>query len=106
MDNDLCIIYVTASGREEAATIGRSLVSARLAACANVCSDVASFYRWEGAEQEGTEALLIAKTRTALFPKVEKMIKEMHSYSCPCILAVPILRSSEDYADWIIRETT
>src|SRR3546814_12850266 len=58
-----CFVYITASNAEEARRIGRSLVEARLAACANVHERITSIYWWEGAVQEGEEAVLVAKTR-------------------------------------------
>jgi periplasmic divalent cation tolerance protein len=82
----LCIVYVTASGKDEAVKIGEKLVSLRLAACVNVFDNVRSFYRWEGKE-------------------LEKAVREMHSYSCPCIEAIPVLHVNEDYAHWVINET-
>ena len=101
----LCIVYVTASGKDEAVKIGEKLVSLRLAACVNVFDNVRSFYRWEGKEQKDDEAVLVIKTREALFPELEKAVREMHSYSCPCIEAIPVLHVNEDYAHWVINET-
>ena len=101
----LCVVYVTASGSEEAARIGKELVSRRLAACANVYEGMTSFYRWEGREQEDREAGLILKTRESLLPELDKAVKELHSYSCPCVIAVPVIYADKDYADWIVSET-
>jgi periplasmic divalent cation tolerance protein len=99
------MIYVTASSREEAESIGKRLVSMRLAACANVFDEVNFFYRWEGKEESTGGAVLILKTREDLFGKVEEEVKKLHSYSCPCILAIPVIRANGEYTDWIMRET-
>lgn len=101
----LCMVYVTASGRDEATEIAEKVVSLRLAACANVYDGVTSFYQWEGEEEKGQEATLLIKTKESLLPELSKTIKESHSYSCPCILALPVIYADKDYADWIIRET-
>ncbi len=101
----LCLVYVTASCRDEAIKIGKKMVSLKLAACANVFDNVFSFYRWEGKEQEDSEAVLIMKTKESLFDRLEKAVKELHSYSCPCVLAVPIVHANDEYAEWIKRET-
>ena len=101
----LCIVYVTASGKDEAMKIGEKLVSLKLAACCNVYDGVTSFYRWEGKEEKSSESTLIIKTKESLLPKLEKEIKKLHSYSCPCILATPIVYANEDYARWIVSET-
>ncbi|MFH1552017.1 MAG: divalent-cation tolerance protein CutA [Candidatus Omnitrophota bacterium] len=101
----LCIVYVTTSGKDEAMKIGERLVSMRLGACATVNEEVTSFYWWEGKQHKDQEAELVIKTKVTLLPELKKAIKELHSYSCPCILAVPVIDVDVDYAEWIIRET-
>ena len=99
------LVYITASGPEEARRIGRALVAARLAACANVYSGVASVYWWQGEVQEETEAVLIAKTRTALVPALTDKVRELHSYECPCVVALPLAGGNPSFLDWIEAET-
>lgn len=99
-------VYITASNRAEAVQIGRTLVEARLAACANVIDSVTSIYWWEGAVQEDTEAVLVLKTQAELVPALTERVKVMHSYSCPCVVALPIEDGNPAYLDWIARETT
>ena len=101
----LCIVYVTASDKKEATSIGERIVSLRLAACANVIDNVKSFYRWEGKEQKDEEAVLLLKTKESLLPELKKAVKEIHSYSCPCIEAIPVIDANDDYANWVISET-
>ncbi|HEC90870.1 MAG TPA: divalent-cation tolerance protein CutA [Alphaproteobacteria bacterium] len=100
------LIYVTAASRDEAAAIGRKLVEERLCACANVIDGVASFYWWEGAVREDAEAVLIAKTREDLVAVVTERIKELHSYDCPCVVALPITAGNRDFLQWIDRQTS
>lgn len=99
-------VYITAGNRAEAVQIGRTLVEARLAACANVIDPVTSIYWWEGAVQEDTEAVLVLKTQAELVPALTERVKAMHSYSCPCVVALPIEDGNPAYIDWIARETT
>jgi periplasmic divalent cation tolerance protein len=101
----LCIVYITASNKDEAVKIGDELVLRRLAACTNVIDKVTSFYWWEGKRQNDEEALILAKTKESLLPELKKAIKEIHSYSCPCIEAIPVIDASDDYASWVISET-
>ncbi len=101
----ICLVYITASNRDEAMKIGRQIVSIKLAACANIFEGMTSFYRWEGKEEESSEAVLILKTREALLPALEKTVKDIHSYSCPCIIALPVVHASKEYEEWILRET-
>ncbi len=101
----LAMVYVTASSRNEAVRIGQEMISLKLAACANIYGSVTSFYRWEGNEETSDEATLILKTKESLLEDMRNAIKEMHSYSCPGIVAIPIIFADEEYAQWIISET-
>ncbi|MCP4682829.1 MAG: divalent-cation tolerance protein CutA [Desulfobacterales bacterium] len=99
------LIYITASSLDEAGTIGRQLVTDRLAACANIIENVNSIYWWEGEIQDENEVILIAKTKESLVPELIEKVKSMHSYSCPCIVSLPILNGNRPFLDWICAET-
>lgn len=99
------LIYITASSRDEALMLARHLVEERLAACANVMGDVTSVYWWEGTLQEDGEVAMVAKTRAELVPALITRVKELHSYSCPCVVALPIADGNPAFLEWIDRET-
>ncbi len=99
-------VYITAGDEEEAHRIGRALVESRLAACANIIGSMSSVYWWEGEIHEDKEALLIAKTRESAVPALIEKVRSLHSYDCPCIIALPILEGNPDYLDWIESETS
>ncbi len=46
------LVYITAGTLDEARTIGKELVSNRLAACANIIDNINSIYWWEGEIQD------------------------------------------------------
>jgi periplasmic divalent cation tolerance protein len=102
---DFRLLYVTASSRDEAKKIGRTLVEERLAACANVIDGMESVYWWEGKLTEDREAVLILKTRAELVGRVTERVKALHSYSVPCVVALPILDGNKSYLDWVQTET-
>lgn len=99
------LIYITAGSEDEAATIARTLVAERLAACANVFPPIRSFYWWEGKVQDDAEVVLIAKTRAALVPRLIERVKALHSYDCPCVVALPIEAGNPEFLAWIDGET-
>jgi periplasmic divalent cation tolerance protein len=101
----VCSCYITAGSREEALRIARALVEERLAACANLIEGVTSIYRWEGAIQQDAEVALLAKTRSDLVPRLTERVVEMHSYDCPCVVALPIEGGNQAFLDWIADET-
>jgi periplasmic divalent cation tolerance protein len=98
-------VYITAKDKAQALTIGRALVEERLAACINVLDGMTSVYRWEGAVEEATEAVLIAKTTEPHLPALTARVKELHSYDCPCVVAWPIGTGNPSYLEWIKKET-
>jgi periplasmic divalent cation tolerance protein len=99
------VVYVTAPGEEEAAKIARALVGERLAACANIIRDIRSIYRWEGKMEDDREVLMVIKTREELFDALSRRVKELHSYTVPEVIALPILKGSEGYIKWLEEET-
>lgn len=102
---DTRLIYITTDGPEEARTIGRALVEERLAACANVIDPMVSIYRWEGEVQEGRETVLIAKTSAACVEALTERVRALHSYDCPCIVAVSVEGGNPAFLNWIDAET-
>lgn len=102
---DLRLIYITVAKIEEARHIGRALVEARLAACANIIPGIESIYHWQGDIVEDREIVLLVKTRADLVDAVIDKVKEMHSYTCPCVVALPILAGNPAYLEWLGQET-
>ena len=98
-------VCVTTASEDEAKAIGRALVEARLAASVNIVPGVASLYWWEGAVREGDEAMFWAKTRADLVAPLTARVKALHSYACPCVIALPIAGGNADYLAWIDAET-
>ena len=98
-------VYMTAGSLDEARAIGRQLIEERLAACVNLIDGMRSLYRWDGAVQEDTEAVLIAKTRRDLVDRLTERVRAAHSYDCPCVVALPIEGGHQAFIDWIGAET-
>jgi periplasmic divalent cation tolerance protein len=99
------LVYITASGVEEAKEIGQKLVEERLAACVNVIPKIHSFYWWEEKLCEDAEAVILAKTKERLVNQVIKRVKELHSYTLPAILAWPIAQGLNEFLNWVEEET-
>ncbi|HMK56929.1 MAG TPA: divalent-cation tolerance protein CutA [Dissulfurispiraceae bacterium] len=99
------IVYITAPHEEEAARIARTLVEERLAGCVNIVKDIRSIYSWQGKIEDEKEVLLIVKTRPQLFQAVSARVQELHSYSVPEVIAMPVVCGSEEYLKWL-NETT
>jgi periplasmic divalent cation tolerance protein len=102
---DEIIVLITASNKEEAATIGTTLVAERLAACVNIVPEVRSLFFWEGKTRDEQETLLIVKSRLVLMEKLVSRVRSLHSYAVPEVIALPIVAGSTDYLGWL-RENT
>jgi len=100
------VVLITVASREEAEKIGRRLVEDRLAACVNVIPQVRSLFTWEGTVSQEDEVLLVVKSRRARFRELASTVKQLHSYTVPEIIALPILEGAAEYLRWITDVTT
>ena len=100
-----CFAYVTCDSEDEAQAIAGTIVEERLAACANVIPGMTSVYRWEGRIEQGAETVLIFKTQAALVERLTARVRSLHSYDCPCVVALPVAGGNPAFLDWIAAET-
>jgi periplasmic divalent cation tolerance protein len=98
------VVLVTVSSPEEGDRIARALVEERLAACVNQAKAIQSTYRWQGRIERSEEELLIIKSRRDLFDRLKQRVEQLHSYSAPEVIALPILAGSESYLRWLEEE--
>src|SRR4051812_20819561 len=98
-------VYTTYPSVVEAEEAGRSLVERRLCACVNILPGMVSYYWWNDALERGEEAVMIIKTRASLAERASVAVKEMHSYSTPAILVLPLESVDQNYFGWILAET-
>jgi len=98
-------VYTTYPSAVEAEKAGRALIERALAACVNILPGMISLYRWEGAIERGEEAVMIIKTRASLAEAVCAAVKEMHSYTTPAILVMPLESVDSGYLAWLMAET-
>lgn len=108
-ENDIeaaSLVYVTCGSLDQAREIGRAVVEARLAACANILDGMTSIYRWEGRVEEGDEVVLLLKTRASLVDALTEQVKVLHSFDLPCVVEIPLGGGNADYFAWIAGETT
>jgi periplasmic divalent cation tolerance protein len=98
-------VYTTYPSIVEAEGAGKALVERRLAACVNILPGMISLYAWEGAVERAEEVVMIIKTRAALAEQVRATVKEMHSYSTPAILVIPLESVDSSYLEWLLAAT-
>ncbi|MDR2080708.1 MAG: divalent-cation tolerance protein CutA [Campylobacteraceae bacterium] len=94
------IIFTTTPDKESAQKIADKLLEKNLAACIGFAS-VFSNYKWHGRICKEEEIELHIKTKAKNYKKVEKLVKSLHSYETPQIIAVKIARGFDGYLKWI-----
>jgi periplasmic divalent cation tolerance protein len=100
------LIFTNLPDRAAAMDLARKLVDERLAACVNVLADCTSVYRWEGRNESVSEVPVLIKTLAQHYARLEQLIKTVHPYELPEIIAVPISSGLPAYLKWIAEETS
>lgn len=95
------VIFVTASSKKEAQKIAAGLIGHKLAACVNIVDKIDSLFFWEGKIQKAKESLLIIKSKKDKMLKVIKLVKALHSYKVPEIIALPVIAGDKPYLRWM-----
>lgn len=102
---DIIVIYCTVPNKKLAKDIAKILMKHKLAACVSMIDKVHSVFSWEGEICEEKEVLMMIKTRRNNYAKIKLVIEDLHSYTVPEIIALPIVDCSEDYLKWLVKET-
>ena len=105
MEYKQVIIFITVDSQESANKITQALLEERKAACVNMIPKIESHYSWQGKIESADEIMLIVKTRAALIDDVAKLVKKIHPYIVPEIIAMPIVGGNDDYLKWVEEET-
>ena len=95
------VVFVTAANKIEAQKIAESLIDKKLAACVNIVDKLSSLFMWEGKLDKARESLLIIKSKKEKLPRIIRLVKSLHSYEVPEIIAIPIAGGEKEYLRWI-----
>lgn len=98
-------IYATFPDKAIAQKTAAALLEKRLIACANLFDGIESHYWWEGKLEHSREAAAFFKTASHRFDAAKEVILGLHPYSCPAIVALPVLTGHTGFLEWISKET-
>jgi periplasmic divalent cation tolerance protein len=99
------IQVVTTLGKQaDAQRIAQAVVQNRLAACAQVFGPISSTYWWNDRLETAEEWYCLIKSTDDLYDELEAAIRRLHPYDVPEIVALPVLRGSKSYLDWLSAE--
>jgi periplasmic divalent cation tolerance protein len=96
------LVLISCANEEQGASLARVLVEERLAACVNLVREVRSIYRWQGKIEDDRETLLLVKTRKTILSRLERRVRELHSYDVPEIMALSFESGAKPYLDWLL----
>ncbi|MBU1630674.1 MAG: divalent-cation tolerance protein CutA, partial [Candidatus Omnitrophica bacterium] len=83
------IIFITTPTEKEAQKISDKLLKEKLVACVSIVKKVNSFFWWKNKIEFANEILLTAKTDLKFFNDIVRIVKQLHSYEVPEIIALP-----------------
>jgi len=95
------VVLVTCANLKEAQRISQALVRNKLAACVNIVVKVNSIFWWQAKLEKCRETLLIIKSKKAQFLKIVRLVRSLHSYAVPEIIALPIVAAEKRYLEWL-----
>ena len=93
--------YIIVSNKKEAEKIATKLLDKKLIACANVISNVNSYFVWKNKIQNSKEIIICGKTTSTNQKKIIQAVKSLHSYSVPCVIFLDITNGNEDFLKWV-----
>ena len=99
MPNEIVVLVTCPAAHSN--MLASTLVEERLCACVNIVPSITSVYIWEKKLSREPEELLIVKTNLSQWEALKARIRELHSYTLPEIICLPILNGYKPYLDWI-----
>jgi len=94
-------LSVAVPSEEVGAAVADALLDGRLAACVQVLGPMTSRYWWQGAREEATEWLLLAKTSDDRLDAAVAAVRSAHPYDVPEVLATPVVGGDAEYLAWV-----
>lgn len=103
--SEILLVITNLPDRAAAERIAETLVAESVAACVNVLAECTSIYRWEGRIEHASEVPLLIKTTHTAYPRLESLLRKLHPYEVPEIIALPIGVGLPEYLNWVKAET-
>jgi len=104
MTQEYIQIITTTDKKQNAEKIAKTLVEKRLAGCVQILGPIVSTYWWKDNIETAEEWLCFIKSKRELYDELEKVIKEIHPYEIPEIIAISIVAGSKKYLEWLSNE--
>ena len=101
MTSQPLLVLTTLPDAATAETIALRLIDDGCAACVAIGAPVRSLYHWRGKTETATETPLSIKTTARADQAVETLLRALHRYELPELIAMPITCGLAPELDWI-----
>jgi len=98
-------VLTTVDDEGKAKGIANAILEKRLAACVQVIGPISSSYWWKEKIEHSKEWICLAKARAEDYEQLQSVIKSVHPYEVPEIIATPISFGNPAYLNWVRDET-
>ncbi|MCM2678500.1 divalent-cation tolerance protein CutA [Echinimonas agarilytica] len=95
------LVLTTCATQQQAETIAKGVLAAKLVACVNVIPNVQSWYQWQGKVCNDNELKLVIKTRADNLNATMAWLEAHHPYQTPEILSISANAGNRAYLQWI-----
>ena len=95
------VVLVTCPTRRIAQRLAEALVRRRAAACVNLLPGIHSIFWWEGKIDRAREVLLLVKTTPAHVARLTRLVRSLHPYKVPEVMALPVTAGYAPYLRWV-----
>ena len=96
----MIVALTTVSSRESAEAIAKHCIENGLAACAQIDSECASFYKWDGQVRNDPEFRLWLKAISTLEKPLKNAVLKEHPYDTPQWIVFKAENIDEKYLKW------
>ena len=95
------LVFCTFPDADTAAAVTKTLVGEKLIACGTILPGARSIYAWEGKMEDASEVLVLFKTASPAYAKLERRLLKLHPYDMPEIVALEAGAASKGYSAWV-----
>ncbi|WWP01031.1 MAG: divalent cation tolerance protein CutA [Candidatus Dasytiphilus stammeri] len=97
----LVIILCTVPNEDWALKLAKKSLEEKLAACITQLKNASSLYYWKGEIKQTKEVQMLIKTDSLHQSKLLRLLKDMHPYETPELLALTVPDVDEQYHSWL-----
>ena len=102
-------VQTTVANADDAQRLAEHVIRSRAAACVQIGAPVTSVFRWDSESEDASQARvqtereipIVIKTTARAYADLERCIREIHPYTLPEIVAIPVERGLPAFLEWV-----